>query len=661
MLKTIKAKMLFLVVIFLIYAGIVAVRDIIRDYGEYKAAQHRKYEVILSIKISNLVHELQKERGRSAGYLGSGGQKFAHEIRLQYKLTDKRIKELKTFVASAQYKSVHSAIRKRLSSIFIRLRHLFTIRKQVLTLQIDTKSAIGYYTTINSEFLRAIAEIAKSCNDALIAKELIAYDDFLLAKERAGIERAVLSATFAKDMFMPGFFVKFIKLISEQKAFLDAFEAAAPPKLLQIYRSVVKGRAVEEVARMEKIAIARAHSGGFGIEPGYWFDTITQKINLLKSVENKIAKAIIKDNQRIIDSNKREFLITLFITLLGIFSVLFIGYLIIEKSINRTMRLIDRELDAIVKNRDFTKQMAVTTNDELRRIVENINKLIAFAKEAIVLAKKGVENDAKVANELAQTAMEIGNNMEQEAYFVAQSAQNAQNVKEPLLRSVQSLDSAQTEMQQANSLLQLSKENILGLVKEVKKSATKEEYIAKELGRLVDLTDETKNVLTLIEEIANQTNLLALNAAIEAARAGEHGKGFAVVAEEVRGLAEKSRHHVEKINGTIIELLTQINSISQEIANNAKNIMRLSRSVDNIEADVDSISSVMDKTVQSSLDASSQIKNILKNIEEIISDVDKINELSSLNARNVEEIATATEYLYKQIELLRTKLQEYKT
>ncbi|UOQ84246.1 ammonium transporter [Gracilibacillus salinarum] len=64
-------------------------------------------------------------------------------------------------------------------------------------------------------------------------------------------------------------------------------------------------------------------------------------------------------------------------------------------------------------------------------------------------------------------------------------------------------------------------------------------------------SNQSRSVMQVIRDIAEQINLLALNASIEAAHAGEYGKGFAVVAEEIRKLAEQSKHSTTEIQEII--------------------------------------------------------------------------------------------------------------
>ncbi|WP_281951061.1 methyl-accepting chemotaxis protein [Nitrosophilus kaiyonis] len=658
---TIKAKLILLVAISVFSTAILSYILISNNYHDLNKNQDIKREIYLAIKISNLVHELQKERGRTAGFLGSGGKKFSMEIKEQRKLTDKRKKELENFIKSESFEKINIKIKNRFKKANNLLQIINKVRNKIDSFKINAKDAISYYTKMNGLFLDTIAMVSKKAHNEKLAKELIAYTNFLLSKERAGIERAVLSNTFARDKFLPGFFVKFITLISEQKSFLKSFEVAAPQNFINYYKQTLKGKAVDEVKRMENIAIEKANIGGFNIDPSYWFKEITMKINLLKKVEDYISKELIKSIDIEISKEEKNILINSIYTIVAIFITLLLGYLIAYRSINLPISKIRNILEDIAHNKDLTKKIELDTKDEIGEIATSINEVLSSSKNAIIQAKIAAQEDASIAAELSSTAMEIGKRAEEEATIVSETTNKANATKSPLEESIKSLDASSSDISKANEKLESTKETILNFIDIVKESAENESKVVKDLENLVKRADETKDVLDLIENIANQTNLLALNAAIEAARAGEHGKGFAVVAEEVRNLAEKSGEHVETINETINRLISSINEISNLISNNAKEFVKLTDSASKVEKDVDEITEVMETTVNKSKDSSTKIKEISKEIEEIIADIDKINEISSSNARSVEEIATATEHLYKQIEDLSNLLDQFKT
>ncbi|GAV26210.1 hypothetical protein ciss_21430 [Carboxydothermus islandicus] len=89
--------------------------------------------------------------------------------------------------------------------------------------------------------------------------------------------------------------------------------------------------------------------------------------------------------------------------------------------------------------------------------------------------------------------------------------------------------------------------------------------LAQRAGVISNDATEIRQLVDLINSIADKTHILGLNAAIEAARVGNQGKGFAVVAEEIRKLAQQSKFAVKDIAGKIEKILGEILALAQSI------------------------------------------------------------------------------------------------
>jgi methyl-accepting chemotaxis protein len=99
-------------------------------YDSYKYNDNLKQldkVIILSTKIGALVHETQKERGMTAGYLGSKGTKFQNKLPSQRNLTDNKLQDIKAFLSNFNENNYSQEFRSNLENS---LQNLTRLSKQ---------------------------------------------------------------------------------------------------------------------------------------------------------------------------------------------------------------------------------------------------------------------------------------------------------------------------------------------------------------------------------------------------------------------------------------------------------------------------------------------------------------------------------------------------
>ncbi|MCT7525085.1 nitrate- and nitrite sensing domain-containing protein [Aliarcobacter cryaerophilus] len=400
---SIKQKLIAIMLIPLVIVILLAAK---LAYDSYKSLENLKSldkVVVLSTKIGALVHETQKERGMTAGFIGSKGVKFKDELPRQREEVNKQITFLNEFLSDFDKSKYSDDFVKNLNSGLEKLKDLQNIRNSVNNLNISGPIAISYYTDTNTLLLNTLGTIVKFSNSSNVTKELGSYMNFLLSKERTGIERAVGTNTFAQNRFSEGLKARFYTLIAEQTAYIDIFSKIASKDIVDFYLKTVVGKDIEEVEKMRKIALFSNIEENFGVDPNYWFETITNKINLLKQVEDHISTHLL--NEINLEKDEATFHLILF-SLLSIFGI---GItMILARTIAFTI-LIDvasvragiEEFFAFINfEKDDIKLIGVDSTDELGMMSKIINKNIANTKANIQRDRELIADTIRVANSI---------------------------------------------------------------------------------------------------------------------------------------------------------------------------------------------------------------------------------------------------------------------
>ena len=252
----IKKKLLLLVSLPLLGLLYFSFSQNITIYKEISKIEKIEVGIEFAQAISLLLHETQKERGMTAGFIGSKGEKFAESLLKQRNLTNEKM-ELFLIAKNKMDNSSHSErLAQKINIVIERMQNIEKIRKSVDNQTISLANAIAYYTNTNKLLLDSVVVLSKLTDNADISQRITAFASFLLSKERAGIERAVGTNTLSRDSFAPGMREKLNRLVSEQDSYIATFKHYATKDAIDFYTQTVKGKEVDEVNRIRQVLVS---------------------------------------------------------------------------------------------------------------------------------------------------------------------------------------------------------------------------------------------------------------------------------------------------------------------------------------------------------------------------------------------------------------------
>ena len=414
---SIKQKLILIMLIPLTVVILLAAKLAVDSFSTSKNLRALDNVVILSVKIGDLVHETQKERGMTAGFLGSNGNKFKTELPTQRLAVDEKLNELNSFLNTFNKDAYSLEFLENLNNSLKKLQDLNTTRNGVDTLSINANIAIGYYTDTNTSLLNTIGTITKLSNSSKVSQELVSYMNFLLSKERAGIERAVGTNTFAKNSFGEGMKARLYTLVAEQNAYMDSFLKVAPFEIVEFYKTNFQGDAIDEIQKMRKTLLYSNIESNFGVDANYWFKQMTDKINILKKIEDYISTNLIKTIDEEMAEANRNMIIFGLLSALGIALTMILARTIaftILIDVDSVKRGVENFFAFINFEKDDIELIKINSNDELGMMSRIINKNIEETKANIQKDRALIADTIRVANQINKgyldSKIELGSN-----------------------------------------------------------------------------------------------------------------------------------------------------------------------------------------------------------------------------------------------------------
>ena len=688
----ISQKLVILTAIPLIAFFIVSLVFIKNNIDESNIVSDMANNTKLLMAVSDLIHELQRERGRTSIYLSGGSRE---DMEGQRKSTDSKIPSVTSALNTS---TISSQIKTNTAEAISEIEKVRSTANQ----KGPAKDVVDTYGKIISAFMSTETTIANSKTTRGFGKALTTIIILETAKENAGKLRATVSGVLTADKpFDEELFTRLITFKANIDANLDSKAIVLSSTAKTLLEDSRKSEAWAGVNKVFNVVLTKSKDGEFGISGKDFFATITKVIDDMYSVRNKEVESIV-NNLSIIQDEIASTLLKVYFSLGLILLLVLISAFFLARSItapinhiisyskdvasgNLNATLVERfshdlgvlqaSLEAMVENLK-SKILEAERNSSIAS--EQTEKALLAMKEADVARQKAesakAEGMLQAAHQLEGVVEIVSSASEQLSAQIEQSSRGAdeqsgrvretatamEEMNATVLEVARNAQQAADVSHQARQQALEGSKIVTDAVKSIEAVHAQSIAIKEDMDVLGKQAEGIGQIMGVIADIADQTNLLALNAAIEAARAGDAGRGFAVVADEVRKLAEKTMIATQEVGQAITGIQEgtrkNIHNVEQSGVSIEEAAKLSAQSGESLKQILEFVHMVNDQ-VQSIATASEQQSAAS---EEINHSVEQVATISAETAQAMEQASSAVAELAQQSQALQRLIVEMK-
>lgn len=581
------------------------------------------------IAYADVIHELQKERGKSVGLISSDYTLFGSELTVQRSKTDKSIKSLQALHADLA-DSTSPVVAKGADHVLEILDGISVTRRGIDARTYSQDRVVSGYSSVINGILHDIGAVTKTVESGKIAADIVAFLDVLKTEEAAGQERAALTRIYLAKAVSHSDLKTIVSLAAKQDSNNDHFIATAPDGIRELFEGAIASEGFQNALSMRQrvlnVAAGQLGSNTLNIDPVSVFDAQTRKIDELKKVEDRIGE----DLRKIALKQHEHAVALLWLAVIECIAVVFVTLALAFAIVRSILKRIDtaRHVAERLGQGDLTGRSNITSTDEISQLIGSLDT----AKQRLVRVLGDINETASELNngttEIAQGNMSLSDRTQTQAASLDSINLKVGELSKAVKSSAERQAHGDRLSEQAMSLSNTCGEMV--------------ETLFHSMQEIKGASNGVKTITSVINDIAFQTNLLSLNAAVEAARAGEMGKGFAVVAAEVRQLSQRSSTAASEIGDLIDESVKKI-STGGELADSVRS------SLVEVQNAVTSVTEVMRELSDYSHSQANDIDGIYAMVQEI-------DDMTQHNTAMVEEVAAASQRLSHNSATLKTSV-----